>query len=93
MNPAESIPITPRTRAATSGGSCRLNSASASIHTDCIACHNSIEPSCEPQDAATRYGSGSSELEFSATLRTEKSFCTNDATRQAQANNTNRHWT
>ena len=89
MKPAASRPITPSTRARTGSGNWRPNPATASIHSDCISTHSSIEPSCDPQAAVKRYSIGSIELEFSATLRTEKSFCANEPTRQAHASATN----
>ena len=78
MKPAASKPITPSTRARTGSGRWRPKPATASIHSDCISTHSSIEPSCEPQAALKRYIAGSIELEFSATLRTEKSSCRNE---------------
>src|SRR2546426_10090131 len=43
------------------------------------------DPSCEPQVAASRYCSGSCELEFVATFSTEKSLLINEYARQEKA--------
>ena len=89
--PTLTRPITPSTRATISPGRWRENSDTATVQPDSISTHSSIEPSCEPQVAATWYAAGSCEFEFVATLSTEKSFCTNDHTRQPNAIATNRN--
>ncbi len=71
-------PITPSTRATISSGRWRLRSATAVVQAPSMNTHSSIEPSCEPHDAAIRYSSGSRELELVATLATEKSLATNE---------------
>ncbi len=88
MKASVSRPSTPNTRACWRNGQWRPRQATASVHSDCISTQSSSEPSCEPQAAVKRYIAGSSEFEFSATLRTEKSLARNEATRQAQASST-----
>ena len=83
--PIDTKPCTPITRAIISSGRCRENCATANVHQDNISTHSSIEPSCEPQLAATLYCRGNCELEFVATLSTEKSLLTNDQTRHRYA--------
>jgi hypothetical protein len=68
------ISSTPSTRTRKPGASRLEHSATAAVQPDSIKIHSSIEPSCEPQVAAILYCSGSRMLEFSATLRTEKSL-------------------
>jgi hypothetical protein len=92
MNPAATSPITPSTRATVSSGRWRLKKLTATPQHASIVTHSSIEPSCEPQDAAILYGSGSSELEFVATFSTEKSLVTNEWTRHSHAKITNANW-
>ena len=75
--------MTPITRAAMSSGSRRDNTLTAIVQKARISVHNSMEPSCEPQEAVNRYRVGNCEKEFIATLRTEKSFCRKAVTRQA----------
>src|SRR5215467_8601840 len=88
MNPTLTNPITPSTRATTSSGRVRLVSATETDHTESMNTQSSIDPSCDPHEAATLYCMGSSELEFCATLRTEKSLVTNEWIRQPNANAT-----
>ncbi len=76
--PIEMKPCTPMTRAIISSGRCFENCATANVHHASIRTHSSIEPSWEPQLAATLYCTGNWELEFVATLSTEKSLLTND---------------
>ena len=47
-------PSTPMTRLAKLAGRLRLAIATASVHAARIQAHNSSEPSCAPQSAATR---------------------------------------
>jgi hypothetical protein len=53
-NPTLTSPSTPMTRAAMRSGKWRLKTATASVHDASISVHRSIEPSCEPHDAAKR---------------------------------------
>src|SRR5438105_8077445 len=87
-NPMLTSPSMLSTRESVCCGNCLLNIDTASVHPASISDHNSNEPSCEPQVAATRYCNGSRELEFVATFTTEKSLLTKDAARQAKANAT-----
>src|ERR1022692_212175 len=89
MKPQLTSPITPSTRLAKVSGSWRLNAATAALQIDRIKIHSNSEPSCAPHTAATRYNSGSCELELRATYSTEKSLFTNAYTRQAKAITTN----
>src|SRR5512144_958181 len=84
--PNEMRPCTPSTRATISSGRCLEKTETATVHQPSISTHSSSEPSCEPQLAATLYWTGSWELEFCATLSTEKSLVTKEYTRQSQAN-------
>ncbi len=70
--------MTPITRATISSGRWRENTVTAKVHHASIRTHSSIEPSCEPQLAATLYCSGSCEFELLATFSTEKSLLTNE---------------
>ncbi len=88
--PALTRPIPPSPRATMSSGRCALNRLTATIQTPSISVHRRSEPSCPPQAPAIRYWSGSAELEFWATYRTEKSFDTKAYTRQPKANATSR---
>src|SRR6267142_3807056 len=83
--PTLTNPMTPRTRATTSSGKLRLAIATETDHTESIKTQSSIDPSCEPHDAATLYCKGNSEFEFCATLSTEKSLVTNEWIRQTNA--------
>jgi hypothetical protein len=90
-NPTATSPITPSTRATISSGRWRLIAATAKVQPPSISTHSSIEPSCEPHDAASLYCTGSCEFELVATLTTEKSLVTNEYARQPKAMATNRN--
>ncbi len=52
--PTEMRPMIPITRAAMRSGRWRDRSATAEVHPPSIRAQRSIEPSCEPQEAASR---------------------------------------
>jgi hypothetical protein len=52
--PTLTKPITPSTRATISSGRRAENTLTASVHSDSMKTHSSIEPSWLPQVAATR---------------------------------------
>ncbi len=87
--PTLTSPITLMTRATISCGRWRENTVTARVHTVSISAHSSSEPSWLPQVAATRYCSGSLELELVITLTTEKSLLMNEYIRQPKAIATN----
>ena len=61
--PALTKPSTPSTRERTDMGNEPLVAATATVQIAWIRIHNTSEPSCAPQTAATRYINGSSVFE------------------------------
>ena len=74
MNATCKIKSTAITRARKPWARLAERNATAAVHPANINTHNNKEPSCEPHEAAKRYAVGNKLFEFSATLRTEKSF-------------------
>src|SRR5690606_38223082 len=83
--PTETRPRTPRMRARNTDESVREKAATAHVQPESISDQSSIEPSCEPQLAATRSSVGRSVFEWLATSATEKSLLTKAAIRVAKA--------
>ena len=81
--PIETSPRIASTRASSTIGIERPNSATADVQIAWIRHQNNIEPSCPPQTPAMRYISGSVELDVLAAYSTLKSPTTNAQVRQA----------
>ena len=54
VNPALTVPSTPRTRAVKASGSPRLQRVTAAVQSDSETIHSSMEPSWLPQTAVMR---------------------------------------